>query len=150
MRKYFYNLSFSYKTQDETEKICSHFNIGYFSSKLKAQEVIGQLKGKPGFCEYPLDCFILRKQAVYFSRNVFSKEAVTLYNLTHEYMLEDYCLTNVWTDFGLFESREAAICELNKQSQKRPYKNYPNGFYIDEWHVNRDIQWQEGFTHANA
>lgn len=38
--------------------------IGAFSSKERAEEAIGQLKGKEGFRDYPLSCFEIHQSEI--------------------------------------------------------------------------------------
>ncbi|WP_251617669.1 hypothetical protein [Pumilibacter muris] len=147
MRKYFYNLYFCYSIDNSQEKAVSNFNIGYFSSQLEAKKVIEKLKTQPGFCDYSIDCFVIRKCAVNFSKEICSKKEVVLYVLTHEYMTDEF--ESIWTEFGLFEDKKAAIVELSKHKNKEPYKNYLEGFDISKWRVDKDIQWQEGFSHED-
>ena len=146
MKKYFYNLSFNYEIENE-EDIASSFNIGYFSSLAQVKKAIEKLKNQPGFCDYPISCFVAKKRVVNFTKNILSKSKLSIYVLSHEYMTDDY--SSIWTEFGLFENKHAAIVELDKQKKKKPYCDHIEDFDISRWRVDQDIQWQEGFSHED-
>ncbi|MCK9480123.1 MAG: hypothetical protein M0R40_11625 [Firmicutes bacterium] len=151
MIKYFYNLYFEYdETIDLSGKMQkSSCNIGYFSSKKKAKEIITSYKDKPGFNQYPIECFKIQKIGLKFDHEIGNKTGIALYELSHEFEFEKG--KDEWTIFGVYNSEVNAQKEQHQQMKKRKYATLQSGFNIAKWKVDVDFEWKEGFeSFSNA
>lgn len=140
MLRYFYNLYFQYETAEEN--ISNIFNIGYFSTKKRAIEILNSLKSKVGFNQYSVECFKISKLGMHLNSEIKDKSGLILFELAHDYEVDE--IIN-WTIFGIYQSKEDAQIEILKQKSKKPYKFFTNGFHINIWIVDKQIEWQDGF-----
>ena len=142
MLKYFYYLYFRYQTKENGQNSDHDFSLGYFSTRKKAKESINLYVDQPGFRDYGLDCYIIFKFRVRFDYKLEDKSGIVLYELSHEYEDEYFDYGKV---FGLYQSKEAAQMELNKQKKKRSYSKYPDNFCIAKCKIDFNLGWREGF-----
>ena len=139
MRKYFYDVTFSYID------LCGdahYFHIGYFSCLENANHAIDSVKHQPGF-DTSGGSFETTKIAVTFKENNVEKRGCTLYELSHEF-LDDEGYDN-FTIFGLFSTYDEALQCQRREEEKAPYRSFPDGFVLSEVKVDV-IGWQEGFS----
>lgn len=141
MIKFFYNLYFHYEDENGLGNTC---NIGYFSTKKKAEKILEIYMKKPGFREYSNECFVIKKIGVNFSKAVNDKSKVVLYECGHDFFAKTD-EEDEWIVFGTYSTRILAEQEIEKQKCKKKYKNHITGFSISKWRVDRDLEWQEGF-----
>lgn len=144
MLKYFYYLYFRYETNVNGEVYDNDFDLGYFSAKKKAKDAISLYVDQPGFRDHELDCFKILKVGVRFDYEVTEKSGLVLYELSHEYEVEDG--GEIEMIFGLYSSKTAAKRELNKQKKKRLYSKHPDNFSIYTTTIDYTLGiWKEGF-----
>ncbi|MDD4699138.1 MAG: hypothetical protein PHV07_02630 [Oscillospiraceae bacterium] len=151
MITYFYKLNFAYEVRKDKkgEPISSSFAIGYLSTLKKATEKIEEYKNLTGFNKHPLNCFRIEKIGLRTAYKIKNKEIVDLYELAHEYYIEDEDVFHV-TYFGIYSTEEEAETEKRKISRKRIYKKYLENFTISKWRVDRDFEWKEGFDNDDG
>ena len=148
MIQYFYYLEFKYEVDKDklNDSIFSTFSLGYFSSKKKALEKIEFYRNIVGFNKHPVDCFKIVKMGVQFENKIINKSIISLYELYHEYYVEneDYDVTNI---VDLYESEKKAKAAIKKYVKVKPYKLYPDNFQIFAIEVDCKIDsWAEGFV----
>jgi len=87
MIHYFYYLYFGYEIgKDKEGKVMKNIlEIGFFSSKAKAEEQIHTHKDLPGFRDHPVDCFRIEKHGVRFLSKINDKSLIDLHVLFQEY-----------------------------------------------------------------
>lgn len=140
MRKYFYYVSYNKHSSDN---LGESFAIGYFSTKAKAYAAVKMLADKEGFNKGQ-GAFEVTKFAVNFAREIdIDKDAVTLYEVSHEYQDEDGY--DIWEIFGVYSTLEEAEMCLEEKKRFSPYRDYPEGFCIADCKINI-CGWSEGFT----
>ena len=139
MKKFFYELEYSYKDDNNLEH---YFHIGYFSSPSKARKTKEELKNKPGFATSGGN-FKIVKHAAVFKENVTNKSGLCLYELSHEYETDEYDISIV---FGLYSSLNEAHRKMEKEKKRKPYSETIDGFCIAKCIVDYQIGWSEGFS----
>ena len=140
-KKYFYEVHYGYCAADDKE-IVETFHLGYFSTAKKAAAAIEAVKEKPGF-KNSGGHFETTKFAVTFPFEVQDKAKVVLYEASHEY--EDADGYDNWIVFGVYATKGKALAEIEKERQKSPYKEHPEGFSITDVTINL-LGWTEGFV----
>ncbi len=127
------------KTKDG-ESLLHVIELGYFSKKDKAKNIIKKYKSLKGFKDYNVKCFKIKK----FYINLKNNEK-RLYELYHSYIDEKGY--EEFNFLGVYPSKEHAI---NKQKRllktKKQYKLHPTGFDISEEILDSENSiWNQGF-----
>jgi len=139
---YFYLVTFSPKN-DELNSL----NLGLFSTKKKANNKIMKSKNLPGFNEYSIADFKIKKTAVLCSENAEKKKIKYLYWLYSEIDYIDY---SEWKDYGYYHLKKIALNDLKWIINHTRYgKNNKKSFIIDKIKVNLMTCWSEGFIPIN-
>ena len=141
MIKFFYKVIYQKKNQEST------FDLGVFSNLRKAKIKIEQISTQKGFKDW-LDGFRIVKFGVRFPKDYkHSKENIKLYNISHEYEIEEsgvvydiYKIFDIVSSFAIAKER----VEFLKQHTQRG-KKYPDGFEINTIIVDNYNSWSEGF-----
>lgn len=140
MIKFFYLVDFSYLVSKD---YTSHFDLGIFSTKKKAEEKIKMSVDLPGFNEHGIENFNIMKFGVHFDTIPKNKSEVTLYCVYHEYERGKYSYYTIFDYFSSQEKAEAKVQYLKKHS--RLGRKYPNNFEIVDLNVDNYLSWSEGF-----
>ena len=145
MLYYFYYLYFEYEVgKNKHGHIMSNeFDIGYFSTRAKAQEKIQFYKNLSGFKNHPLDCFKIKKLGVKFETKIKDKSLVDFFVLSHYYSDNDYF--DYPTVFPPFATEKEAKEKMEKIKNEKPFCDYPDEFAINQFEVDRYTGWTEGF-----
>lgn len=127
---------------DTHEKVYCTKLLGFFSSPQKCKDIIDYYLQKPGFKDFPND---FQKEAVYADTDEFNNSIGefkdSVFYLAHEYFDGEY--DNV-SDLGYYSTYENARKSLSKYHEKPEFKNYPDGFCIDEYKIDKP-EWTDGF-----
>ncbi|MCY9591353.1 hypothetical protein PC41400_09015 [Paenibacillus chitinolyticus] len=70
----------------------------------------------------------------------------TVFLLQHSYEINQIEYTKT---IGIYSTRDKAQDVINKYKELPGFKEYPEDFYIDEYHVDKN-EWQEGFLSSSA
>ncbi|EGL15030.1 MULTISPECIES: hypothetical protein [Paenibacillus] len=70
----------------------------------------------------------------------------TVFLLQHSYEINQIEYTKT---IGIYSTRDKAQDVINKYKELPGFKEYPEDFYIDEYHVDKN-EWQEGFLGSSA
>lgn len=146
--KYVYRLFHNHKIEyDGNDWICDSKLIGYFTSKLYAQNIIKKYKNVIGFKDYPND-FVIQKEKIVNDDSDLQKDNTMqyIYELTHSF--EDEEGYEIVTYFSVYSSLEIARRDEEKLLLKFPFSTHPEGFLIVDHQLNH-CYWQEGFLDGN-
>lgn len=140
LRKYFYLVTFSYLS-DENEE--SFFDLGVFSTPIKASKKIERAKTLTGFKQFEESCYKIIKFGVEFENAVSKKQGIELYSLSHEYTTKESTFWTVLDYFSTHKQAQEKMIYLQKHS--RLGRKYPNNFEINKIIVDNYNDWSEGF-----
>jgi len=74
---------------------------------------------------------------------VGASSSSTVFVVQHAYEREP-CRCDEVKLIGVFPSHATALAAVETLSQQPGFREYPNGFHIDRYHLG-STQWQEGF-----
>lgn len=117
--------------------------IGFYSSRQNAEKVIKRYKSITGFCDYPEDFVIEEWEAnVDDFNDICGDFKYTVFYLAHEYY--DGVEYDYVTDIGVYSTLKKAERAMSKYRKLPQFKEYTDGFSIDEYEIDKD-HWTEGF-----
>ena len=130
------------ETDMNNENVYSTILLGFFSTESKAKEAIQYYLDKPGFKDYPKAFKIKTVHAdVDDFNDTVGDFTDSVFYLSHEYSDGEYdCIS----DLGFYSSNEKASAALLKYKKDDEYKNYPDGFSVDNYKID-NTEWNEGF-----
>ena len=127
---------------DTNEKVYCTKLLGFFSSKQKCRDIINCYLQKPGFKDFPND---FQEEIVHADTDDFNGSIGefrgSVFYLAHEYFDGEY--DNV-SDLGYDSTYENAEKSLSEYRENPEFINYPDGFSIDEYEIDKP-EWTEGF-----
>jgi len=144
MLYFFYHLYFKHETDKDEEgnSITNTYNIGYFSTKAKAENQIQVSRNLPGFRDHLIDCFKIEKLGVNFEVPIKDKSLVDFYVLSHEYYDGEYDRP---ITFPPFATKKEAMNKKKELEKIKPYCDHLDDFFLDKHCVDRDNGWPGGF-----
>jgi len=149
MLYYFYYLSCrdEHEIDGEDGLFVNTYDIGYFSTKAEAEKQIQVYKKLPGFCDLSVDCFKIKKYAVRFDDKVEDKGLVGLFIASYESYDGNNDYYEIFPPFSSEKKANEKIEEVKRKNET--YKYQEEEYYVNEWRVNRDLCWTEGFRQLN-
>ena len=127
---------------DTNEKVYCTKLLGFFSSKQKCRDIINCYLQKPGFKDFQND---FQEEIVHADTDDFNGSIGefrgSVFYLAHEYFDGEY--DNV-SDLGYYSTYENAEKILSEYRENPEFINYPDGFSIDEYEIDKP-EWTEGF-----
>lgn len=143
MIKYFYLVNFTYKSNDNEEKMF----LGIFSTVKKARLKIELCQSLQGFNNYAFDNYKIIKFGVNIQTSNFEKKNAILYCVMHEYFnsIDEFYY---WNIFDYYVSKTEAMNKIKYlRKHSRVGKRYPHNFKIDSIKVDDFSNWSEGFVY---
>ena len=107
--------------------------IGFYTSKDIVDHTVNKYRMLEGYRDYP-DDFLITEYEI-------AENVMQAFVVFHEYSDEEF---DYPTLIGVFSTEEDAIKAQMVAIKEQPFAQYPDGFTIDNYELNKDF-WTEGF-----